>query len=174
VTFARRRCSRLPGWFAALVAVLPIFFVLIYVAVIDSPIVQSLFAFMDSKGKELNTRLVVWLPALEKVLLSPVFGSYSQISQFSQEAEHIQMHNSHLDVLASYGFPVLVLVCFLLYRLLRGEHTQPSRHETALRLCFSGTLLVGIGEAALFSGGLGIYIFAGIFLLLCNRESEAA
>jgi hypothetical protein len=31
---------------------------------------------------------------------------------------------------------------------------------------------MGMGEAALVSGGLGIYLFAGMFLLLCNREQN--
>jgi hypothetical protein len=34
--------------------------------------------------------------------------------------------------------------------------------------------MIGLGEAALFSGGLGIYIFAGTFLLLRDQAPEEA
>ena len=36
----------------------------------------------------------------------------------------------------------------------------------------AAVLFMGIGEAALFSGGVGIYIFAGNFLLSANAATE--
>lgn len=165
----RRSPFRISAWYALPVAVLPLVFVFIYVAVIDNEMVRDMFAFMDSEGKELNTRLVVWLPALEHFADSPLIGAYSQISEGTGMS---QMHNSHLDVLAGYGAPVLVLVCVLLFLFIRGHRDSVSRHNTAARIFFSGTLLIGLGEAALFSGGLGIYIFAGLFLLLTDPGKQ--
>ena len=165
----RRSPFRISAWYALPVAVLPLVFVFIYVAVIDNEMVRDMFAFMDSEGKELNTRLVVWLPALEHFADSPLIGAYSQISEGTGMS---QMHNSHLDVLAGYGAPVLVLVCVLLFLFIRGHRDTVSRHNTAARIFFSGTLLIGLGEAALFSGGLGIYIFAGLFLLLTDPGKQ--
>lgn len=161
----RRSPFRISAWYALPAAVLPLIFVFIYIAIIDNDMIRDMFAFMDSEGKELNTRLIVWLPALESFAASPLIGAYSQISEGTGMS---QMHNSHLDVLASYGAPVLILVCALLYLLIRGHKQNISRHSTAARAFFSGTVFIGMGEAALFSGGLGIYIFAGLFLLLAN------
>jgi hypothetical protein len=39
-------------------------------------------------------------------------------------------------------------------------------------LAFCCAILLGIGEAAVFAGGMGIYIFVGTFLLLANMEDE--
>jgi len=76
-----------------------------------------------------------------------------------------QMHNSHLDIAASYGIPVLILVCVLLARWLRQGRGR-------YMIGFACALLLGLGEAAVFSGGLGIYIFAGLFLLLAKGEKD--
>jgi ATP-dependent Lon protease len=84
-----------------------------------------------------------------------------------------QMHNSHLDIAASYGIPVLILVCVLLtcYMHHRGRsYTQKSSYIYMLAFCCA--ILLGIGEAAVFAGGMGIYIFVGTFLLLANMEDE--
>jgi hypothetical protein len=35
---------------------------------------------------------------------------------------------------------------------------------------FLATLLLGVGEAALFSGGLAIYLFMGFFLIYATQE----
>ena len=35
---------------------------------------------------------------------------------------------------------------------------------------FSVLLLTGMGEAMLFSGGLGVYIFAGVLRMLANYD----
>ena len=38
---------------------------------------------------------------------------------------------------------------------------------------FIATLLLGVGEAALFSGGLAIYLFMGFFLMYATQEQPA-
>ena len=85
-----------------------------------------------------------------------------------------QMHNTHLDILVSYGTVILILTCYLLHSVIRSADGENMKEETMVRLCFCGTIIMGMGEAALFSGGLGIYLFAGMFLLLCNRDRSEA
>ena len=41
-------------------------------------------------------------------------------------------------------------------------------------LAFACAIILGIGEAALFSGGLGLYIFVGSLLLLSGYTEEVA
>lgn len=164
-----RHGFRLPKWFLFLVAVWPILFVGVYLFVMDSPRIQQMFNFMVSEGKNLDARMSVWAPAVQYYRASPILGAYSQISRGTGLG---QMHNTHLDILASYGTSVLVLVCYLLYRMVGGRYTGDLKRETLPRICFCCTIIMGMGEAALFSGGLGIYLFAGMFLLLCDREQK--
>lgn len=156
---------------AAVLAVFPAVFCAVYVAVIDSPVVQILFGFLSGEGKGLNSRMKTWLPALEGVAQSPLVGAYSQISGGTGAS---QMHNSHLDVLASYGVFVFVLFCLLLYHHVFGRGRRYRSHRAfAYRLGFCGALLLGLGEAVLFSGGLSLQVVAGLLLLLSNMPDRA-
>ena len=167
ILYLTKNGFRLPKWFSLLVAVWPILFVAAYMYVMKNPHIQELFSFMVSEGKGLDARMSVWRPALRDYWESPLWGAYSQISRGTGMS---QLHNTHLDILVSYGTPILVLVCGLLYGMIRSRDTRNLKEDTMVRICFCGTLIMGMGEAALFSGGLGIYLFAGMFLLLCNRE----
>lgn len=161
---------RLPKWFSLLTVVWPIVFVLAYTVFVEDPHIQNFFSFMVSEGKGLDARLSIWLPALQYYAQSPILGAYSQISSGTGMS---QMHNTHLDILVSYGPVILILVCYLLYSVIHSKNGS-RKEETMARICFCGTIMMGMGEAALFSGGLGIYLFAGMFLLLCNKEHEAS
>lgn len=154
---------------AFLVAVWPFVFALLYLVVVRTGWIQEMFSFMVSEGKGLDARLSVWLPALYYYGKSPIWGAYSQISGGTGMS---QMHNTHLDILVSYGTVVFILVCYLLYSLLSSKNTGVVKEDTMARICFAGTIIMGMGEASLFSGGLGLYLFAGLFLLLCDREGN--
>ena len=79
------------------------------------------------------------------------------------------MHNTHLEIAASYGVIVMILVCILLaVYIYRRGHVCQNKQGMSYILGFCGAILVGLGEAALFSGGLGIYIFVGAYLLMGN------
>lgn len=164
----RKRGLRLPRWFSFLTAVWPLLFVGLYFVFVDNGWIQETFAFIVDEGKGLDSRLAVWRPALYYYEKSPIWGAYSQISRGTGAS---QMHNTHLDMLVSYGTVPLILVCVLLYRLLRSGAGE-TKEETMARICFSAIIIMGMGEAALFSGGLGIYLFAGMALLLCGKQRE--
>ena len=164
-----RKGFRFPKWLAFVVAVWPLLFVMVYMAFVYNARIQELFAFLVSEGKSLGARISVWQPALKYYWESPIWGAYSQISRGTGMS---QMHNSHLDILVSYGTVVLILVCGLLYSMLYSRNRQNLKAETMARICFAATIIMGMGEAALFSGGLGIYLFAGMFLLMCNKEQK--
>lgn len=149
-------------------AVLPLAFAVGYLLLARLPGVEQMMSELAEQGKALDSRRSIWVTALTHVRGSPLLGAYSQLGG------SFQMHNSHLDTLASYGASVLVLTCGWLYRLLRlrsgGGALSP------VRLCclggFCAMLVLGVGEAALFSGGLGIHLFAGVFLLLAGIEPD--
>lgn len=162
---------RLPKWLSLLIAVWPIVFVLAYMLVIENQTLQKILSFMASEGKGIDARLTIWLSALQHYAESPLLGAYSQISRGTGMS---QLHNTHLDILTSYGTIILILVCYLLYSVIHSANSRNMKEETMARICFSGTIIMGMGEAALFSGGLGIYIFSGMFLLLCNKERKVS
>ena len=157
------------GW-AALFSLFPAFLVGAYMTLVNSRWIQKLLSFLISEGKQLDSRVKIWKPALENLWQSPLFGAYYEISHGTGES---QMHNSHMDIAASYGIVVLLLVCVLLIRYL---HQDGRRYADKSRfiyiLGFAGMVVLGMGEAAVFSGGLGIYILAGTFLLLANQETD--
>ena len=99
---------------------------------------------------------------------SPVVGAYDQITEGLGAG---QMHNTHIDILAAYGPMVLALVCIILYMLMRRGAANATRHPLYV-IAFMCTIVMGMGEAALFGGSLGLYIFAVGFLLLSNMQQE--
>lgn len=153
---------------AALIAVFPLLFAAAYLLLVNTPGVQKVFAFLTGEGKKLDSRVGIWSYALEQFISSPLLGAYSQIVT---SKTHTQLHNTHLDVMASYGLPVLILLCAFLYRVLREENPDiRNRKRKLCRMGFSVLLLTGMGEAMLFSGGLGVYIFAGVLRMLANYD----
>lgn len=162
---------RFPGWLAAVVSLLPGLFVAGYLGLVSMEEVPEFVTFFLGEGKRLDSRMAVWGPALEALRDSPIIGAYCRISGGAGSS---QMHNSHLDIAASYGVPVLVLSCLLLGAYLyQGGREYPDRERFCATLAFGCCLLLGLGEAAVFSGGLGIYLFAGMFLLLAKGEETA-
>lgn len=164
----RRR--KLPLWLAVGIAMGPLVLALGYLLLVYHPAVQNLFSFLRGEGKELDSRVTIWRFALEAFLTSPLFGAYSQISQGTGAS---QMHNSHMDILASYGAIVLMLVCLLLLVLVYGQKTDRGSSPAFLcRFGFGALLLLGSGEAMVFSGGMGIYLYLGFLRLLANYDGE--
>jgi len=155
-----------------LIACFPALFVAGYMMLISSAWLQNLFSFMVGEGKKLDSRVEIWNNALNNLAGSPLIGAYFEMSNGTGM---FQMHNSHLDVAVSYGIPVLVLVCVLLQKYLyqRGRIYEDKQNYIYI-LGFACSIMLGLGEAALFSGGLGLYVFVGTFLLLSDLGSASA
>lgn len=149
------------------ISIFPLLFIVMYFTMINNQSIANVFDFLVEKGKELDSRVIIWSFALEKFKTSPVFGAYSQISNGSGIS---QLHNSHLDIMASYGVLPLILTCYLLYKLLNNNNKlYQDKSNYLYTIGFAFSLLMGMGEAAVFAGGLGIYLFSGVFLLLRNE-----
>ena len=66
-----------------------------------------------------------------------------------------------------------MLVCVFLHGLMCSMQKKSRSREHSIALIgFACVVLLGIGEAAVFSGGLGIYLFAGVFLLIQKPFTE--
>ncbi len=148
-------------------AAAPLAFALVYLWLVPKFTELGWFSFLVGEGKGLDSRVEIWRFALKYVAASPLLGSYSQISQGSGAS---QMHNSHVDILASYGVLTLVLVCLFLWDLLGKNDKTPWNRLS--RDGFGALLLSGLGEAVLFSGGLGVYVFGGCLLMLAKARED--
>ena len=168
--FKSRRKLRVTRFWAVIIAWFPVVFVGVYMLFVYAPWVQKLLSFLVDVGKGLDSRTRIWTESLRFIAESPLIGSYHGISDGTGA---IQLHNSHLDIAASYGIPVLAMVCSLLttYLYQKGRYYE-DKESFSYMLAFACAIMLGLGEAALFAGGLGIYIFAGIFLMLSSRETK--
>lgn len=168
--FRRRRNLYVGRAAAFVVAVSPALFLTVYMSVVYTPWIQRLFGFLVGEGKSLDSRMRIWTRALQHLWKSPIIGSYYAISEGTGMS---QMHNSHLDIAASYGIPVFALVCLLFYSYLHQRGRRYADKQGFIYILgFSCAIILGIGEAALVSGGLTLYIFVGAFLLLANRQEQ--
>lgn len=168
--FRGRRNLRIRRTAAFVLAVIPALFLAVYISIVYTPWIQKAFGFLVSEGKNLDSRIRIWMPALQHLWESPIIGAYYAISEGTGMS---QMHNSHLDIAASYGIPAFILVCMLLYNYLHQQGRSYADKQTFIYILgFACTIVLGIGEAALFSGGLSLYIFVGAFLLLANWQSQ--
>lgn len=165
--FTRNRL-RMKKWMAVIISVFPAVFAIMYMLYIYTPGVQNLFAFLIGEGKKLDSRVIAWTIGFQTIADSPIIGAYQQLYA---GLEWSHLHNSHLDVAASYGVPVLVLLCIFLYRILTEQASQ-SRMQFVCLVGVTALLMTGIGEAMVFSGGLGVYIFLGVILMLSNYDFE--
>lgn len=149
---------------AAGIALIPTAFAVLYMTFIGSQWVYKVFAFLEDKGKKLNSRVKEWKPAFDAIREQPLFGDYYGISD-GTGAGH--MHNTHIDMAASYGLPVMFLVCALLtiYIWQRGKRYK-KQAELLYMIGFCCVLMLGIFESVMFSGGMASYVYMGAFLLL--------
>lgn len=162
-----KRASICPGkTFAWLMSFWPLLFAAMYLLLVRMPGIMKLFSFMESSGKSVSSRTEIWSRAIDLWKASPIFGAYSQGSNGTGSS---QFHNTHIDILVSYGPVVLCIVCFVLFSLIyMGGKRQP-KWQFLLTLGFVCELFLGVGEAAIFAGGLAVHLYAGTFLLLRNQ-----
>lgn len=157
-------------WQAVAIAIFPMAFAVIYMAVVDAEWVEKLFSFMVSEGKGLNSRVKEWTPAFEAIKASPLFGAYYAISGGTGSS---QMHNTHADTAASYGIPVMLLVSAILtFCIYQNGKTYGNKKSFLYMGAFCCAMLMGTFEAAFFSGGQGIYVFMAMFLILSKNVPD--
>lgn len=174
-TLLRRVRAPIWKWVMAVSAMMPIIVVMCYMQMLSQTWFQNMFSFMTGEGKGLDSRYFIWSSALSLLREHPVFGAYYEASG---GAGYSQMHNTHLDIAVSYGVLTMILVCIFLYIVMRRVQERPhagmekrKSYRSVALIGFICVILLGSGEAAVFSGGLGIYIYAGVFLLNFDWET---
>ena len=174
VLLIRKQRELKRSWLAALlVSVYPLFFSLIYLRTISWIKREGFLSFLVEKGKELSSRTNIWQTAFSQFRESPLLGAYYQMSGGTGLS---QAHNTGVDILTSYGLIPFILVNVFLVQVMYRSGQAIARENFIYLAAFACCLLMGTGEAALFSGGLCIQIFVGTFLILANfgekKEAE--
>ena len=142
----------------------PALFVAVYMFIINHPVLTGYFSFLVSVGKNIDSRIRIWNNAILYFRSSPVFGAYYQLSNGTGMS---QLHNTALDIASSYGILILAGVLVFLFKIMtcRNE-TGMTKAQFQYLSAFSACLIMGMGEAALFSGSLSCFVLAGLFIIL--------
>jgi hypothetical protein len=151
-------------WIIILVVLLPLVVAIAYSNLIDT--FSILFSDFSSEGKSIMSRYSIWQDALYFFKLNILTGSYYEAGNGTGA---FQLHNTHLDLLSSYGIIVFSLVMYYVYVIIeRINRDVRNKTQTLCIIGFFITWFMGTGEAALFSGGQGIYIVQCSFLLVAR------
>lgn len=145
----------------------PAIFIAAYMFVLNQPVFTVFFSFLIHEGKSIDSRIRIWNNALRYFQSSPVFGAYYQLSNGTGMS---QLHNTALDIAASYGIFVLVGVLVFLYKIMicRNEKGM-TKTQYRYIFAFSACIVMGMGEAALFSGSLSFFALVGLFMILSGK-----
>lgn len=166
VIFIRMRKEiKIPKSIVNMMILSPIIIVIVYMGSIESGFINE-FEFMESEGKSVYSREKVWNHAINEFKLRPILGNYNGISQGTGMS---QMHNTHLDILASYGI-IVFIVTMIYIMIIVNDINKVCRTKLQLigLTAFLTIIVMGFGEAALFSGGVGMYILSGGYLLIAR------
>lgn len=161
----RRGKKWMKKWMMTIIAVLPFIFVFIYTNWASLVTVDVSFG-IENSGKSALTRLIIWEPIVNDFLHYFTFGDYYGISNGTGVS---QMHNTHLDVYASYGMLPLILFIILLRKILWMTYINTSTRFQRLALyAFIASMVIGTFEASYVAGSGGLFILTNGFLLLAN------
>lgn len=149
-----------------LISIFPILFFSIYMFFINSNFINSYFSFLVSDGKGLDSRVMIWEKAIRNFQINPLLGSYYEISDGTGVS---QLHNTHVDVLTTYGLISFFLFIIFLYNYYKYINLN-KKNNFISNIFFIQLLLLtflGCGEASLFSGGTGFNVSYLIFSVFC-------
>lgn len=152
-----------------LIAIFPLLFALSYLWISEhGGFSEELADTFASEGKKMNSRVEIWKEAFSYFKEKPVFGAYS----FAQNGlGTFQFHNTHVDTLTAYGVVGFILFVKCMYNIIVMAMQNSTTYKLVVLMCFISTVIfMGMGEASLFSTGMGLYIFCSAFLLLENYD----
>lgn len=158
----KKRNIRLNKYMLILIILFPLFFTGIYFYMLDNSSL-TLFDYFVSEGKSLYSRKAVWLQAFSYIKSYPLLGAYNLIPY--------QLHNTHIDIIASYGSIVFVLTMIYISRIVVDINKYcSSKFQTLAIIAFLSIIILGTFEGALFTGGTGLYILSSSFLILARYK----
>ncbi len=154
-------------WICFLVMVLPLIAIPVYKTFLTSDL-TDMFTFLTGKGKTLGSRWVIWENALNVLYQNPFLGNYYEISDGLGMS---QMHNTSIDVLASYGVPVFICYQIILFNTMSRIAKEINTRNQRIAICaFYVIMIQGTFEASFVSGGSGLYLLSCGFLLVARNK----
>ena len=152
------------------VIITPILVVILYHYLLNASWFLNLFSSFVSAGKGLDSRLAVWDPAIKLLKSNFILGDYSGISNGTGAS---QLHNTHLDVICSYGIVPFLLFLSLLNSVCRRVSEQSMEYSNYCALCgFISVIIMGSFEAAVVAGAMGMNILTAGLIILANSKEE--
>ena len=149
-------------------ALIPFIFVFIYLLYVNTLSVDV--SFGHEGGKDAGNRIKIWKPIIDNFFHYLAFGDYYGISKGTGGS---QMHNTHLDVYASYGIVPLIIYIKLLSKVIwQSWRNAKNRFKRISVFAFISCQVYCTFEAGFVSGSAGLYILIIGFLLLANYQSN--
>lgn len=157
--------------FILLIVLFPIIFVAVYLGIVEAEWFNEMFSFMVSPGKSLTSRKYIWGRAIEALSNHFVLGNYSGASNGTGMA---QMHNMELDVLVSYGLLPFCLFLDVLNYACKKTARVALQDKQYYALCgFLAIIVVGVFEAGIVAGAMGLNFLTAGLLVLANAERQS-
>ncbi|MBQ3356277.1 MAG: hypothetical protein IJG45_04100 [Oscillospiraceae bacterium] len=153
--------------FVIFLLLLPLIFIPLYFWLVDPVTENGWLDFLVSEGKQLDSRLTIWNRAIRYLNVGSgwLFGNYPYLQG--------NLHNAYMVLLGSYG--TLTLISVLGYMILIVCQVNEKTHSSFGRYCLAGFLagmLLGIGEGAFFSGGVGLSLVITFFLFMARGDLD--
>ena len=156
---------RFSNFFTGIVNIAPSLFVFLYLTFISTIMEKGWLNFLVSEGKNLNSRVKVWKSFLSRLGSKWLIGDYSELAG--------NAHNTHMVILCSFGLIVLILTIVLTYRITKNISRRiENRFQLYCLSAFFAILFMGFGEGALYSGGMGLHLMCGNFIVLANSKLD--
>ena len=112
----------------------------------------------------------MWDPAIKLLKSNFILGDYSGISNGTGMS---QLHNTHLDVICSYGIVPFMLFLSLLNSVCKRVSNQSMEYSNYCALCgFISVIIMGSFEAAVVAGAMGMNILTAGLIILANAKEE--
>lgn len=140
----------------------------IYLYMCQNNTIRQVFYFLESEGKTVTSRYWIWTYAVEMIKGSILFGDYFNVTGGTGLS---QLHNTHLDILASYGVVSFTLFVAQMYMVLQRLQSEiKSSHQMIAFIGFLSILIAGTFEGALFAGSMGFNYLVGNLIILTRSE----
>ncbi len=161
-------CQKYSRALTFVVVIFPFVFSILYMQLVDTEFMQW-FEFLESEGKSLTSRERIWEYVFAIIEKNPIFGNYYIATGGSGLSN---LHNIHLDTMASYGIIVFAFTVWIMVAVLNKIGEGVKRWGIVEISAFYAVILSGTFEAALFSGSQGVYFLVGGFLMMVKHHKK--
>ena len=95
-----RKKYQFSNFFLIVIVIIPLILGILYMGFVNNDKILAFFSFMEGEGKSLLSRKYIWGAALEILEENLLFGNYYKATGGTGLS---QLHNTHIDLLVSYG-----------------------------------------------------------------------